>query len=266
MTVRCSRRSWGCLILAALAVSALGMRHCEAGALFTEGHGHIGPHYANHGGHAHFHLHMALEEGSVVGGVPLPGPGETEFDPSEILTAVPATGAVQPAGSEWNFIGAGSGNSYFRLPETEIGGVPSLAIVTEELIPSEWTGPITFTLESIVSGPPGGQVSLWVNDIGGPIVKFSTFAGISSFELDPGEHLHVNWGFTQPGIYQVKIGVSGTNATDGFAAGSDVFTFVVAVPEPGSLALSGIAALTMGVVAIRRRRSSRPSRGPEWTT
>lgn len=111
--------------------------------------------------------------------------------------------------------------------------------------------------------------SLWsVAGIGAdPVVWMSTADGISesdAFNLLEGGHSHTNWGFTQPGYYQVDFRVSGILASTGQRIESAVSTFhlgvehmPVAIPEPGVLWLLGLGALAF--LNFRVRRSSQPT-------
>lgn len=253
--LRCSRfkrslRIGLCLIAAASCGSI-----ATAGNIYTAGHADIGVAYEDPGSGSffvHFHAHPeATVNGSEVGNPP---DGE-EFEPTDITTIVPGPSQPRPAGSEFDFIGVAAGAPIWRLPGVEEPGVPFLGFASEELDPSEWTGDLTWTLLSIVSAPAGAEFSVWRNDIGGPVVELSTFNGVMSFTGLVGGHEDYNWAFTKPGIYQLEFGVFGENIADGRVTGSGVFTFNVnAVPEPGTLTMSGICLATFGLGAFWRRR------------
>lgn len=62
--------------------------------------------------------------------------------------------------------------------------------------------------------------------------------------LPTGAHTHVNWAFTRPGVYDLKLAATHQDGTTSRDLGSDTVTFVVGVP-PGSVA-GGRAILSEG--------------------
>jgi len=153
-------------------------------------------------------------------------------------------------------IGAGAGESYWVLPATNQVGVPFLGIATEELSGPDWVGAITFTLGTVTSPTGAGDFSLWNFDINGlPEFFFSTNSPAST----PGNnvyapaqigHDHFNWGFTEPGDWDIELTVAGEHVTDGPLSSTRNFTFTV-VPEPSSALLAVLGS----TVLLRRRRS-----------
>lgn len=83
-------------------------------------------------------------------------------------------------GPEWDFLGVAQGEPVWTLPQTSEIGKPFFGFATDNLSPpSAWNGPISFALEEIVSGPAGGEVSMWQNDFfGNPTVMFASSNGI----------------------------------------------------------------------------------------
>jgi surface-anchored protein len=64
-----------------------------------------------------------------------------------------------------------------------------------------------------IGGPEGSDFSVWQADgIHPPVVFMSTHEdGIAAddvFYISAGSHVHVNWGFTQPGLYAVSFRIS----------------------------------------------------------
>lgn len=208
-----------------------------------------------------FDLHLHLHTGAVVDGVELPG--DEEFEPSMIQICVPPPPYSRPAASEWDFVGVGAGGNVWILPESQIGGVPFLGISSEELDAGDWVGDIVWSVNAIVSGPPGGQVSIWQNDLFGPAVKVSSADGLpDSFATITGSHGHYNYGFTAPGLYQIEFQALGIHATDGTVTGSAVFNFLVKpVPEPGSLTLFAVGAAALAPACRRRHGAERQRAG-----
>jgi surface-anchored protein len=170
---------------------------------------------------------------------------------------------LQPAGAQWAFLGAGAGNPVAILPQAFHPEVLFLGFGAEDLpfgdawFPGGVARPINFTVTN-VSRPAGGEFSVWQTDsFGNPVVRVATSDGLTSGDVVTilaGGHEHFNWGFTQPGRYDVTMTVS---ATDGFGnnfSDTQVLTFLVApIPEPATWAPAGLA-LGGGLLLLRRRR------------
>jgi surface-anchored protein len=100
---------------------------------------------------------------------------------------------------------------------------------------------------------------LWsTGSFGAANVKMQTNDGVNSLfdrEVIPaGTHAHYNWGFTQPGTYELGITVSSTHPTFGLQSGTETITVHV-VPEPGSAMLLGLG---LAAFALRRQRRLLP--------
>jgi surface-anchored protein len=174
----------------------------------------------------------------------------------------------------------------WSLPKSNSGpggaaalNAPFLGIGSEELDPGDWTGDLSLTLTGM-SGP--GVFSLWQDGFS-PTFFMSTFDGVSgadTISFTAGGHDHFNYGFTQPGLYEVTFEVAGTHSVDGFKTGSATYSFHVVggyVPEPGSFGLLALGALvlrrlrgftggsdaTAGQAKVRRERSG-SRRKPRW--
>ncbi|MFI4877211.1 MAG: TIGR03769 domain-containing protein, partial [Blastopirellula sp. JB062] len=78
--------------------------------------------------------------------------------------------------------------------------------------------------------------------------------------VSQGGHSHMNFGFSDPGLYELTIEGFGTHDTDGYKSDSATFTFLVggyepaAVPEPASLTLFGLGSICAAAVGLRRRK------------
>ncbi len=63
------------------------------------------------------------------------------------------------------------------------------------------------------SGPAGADFALWqTGPTGAPALFFSNRPGTTapqSFGLREGQHVHFNWGFSQPGFYRVRLRLEG---------------------------------------------------------
>jgi surface-anchored protein len=136
------------------------------------------------------------------------------------------------SGPQWDFLGAELGDPVWFMPQTNDPAKPFFGFATDTLDIPQWSGPIRWSLEEIVSAPTSGQVSLWQTDFfGNPSVKYASYDGFDpvadSFTQGVGGHDHYNWGFSQPGVYRVRLGAAGTRVGVGSVQGSAVFTFFV---------------------------------------
>lgn len=143
-------------------------------------------------------------------------------------------------GPEWDFLGVAQGEPIWTLPQTSEVGKPFFGFATDNLFPpSQWNGPISFALEEIVSGPAGGEVSMWQSDFfGQPTVMFASADGIGEdddFTQTIGGHDHYNWGFSKPGVYQICLGAYANRVGVGQVQGTGVFTFLVGDAAGASL-------------------------------
>lgn len=237
----------------------------KAGPVYAEGHADIGVNYVSAGG-PRFTLFTRFDSNVVT---------ENPLNPTEIRNQILPAEAVairvrdddprvvrerkvdeetmevlyDLTGPEWDFLGVAQGEPVWTLPQASEIGKPFFGYATENLTPSQWIGPISFTLEEIVSGPAGGEVSLWqTNFFGQPTVKFASADGINvvlggvddgaddDFPQNIGGHDHYNWGFSKPGVYELRFGAYGTRVGVGQVHGTGVFTFLVGDEAGGLLA------------------------------
>lgn len=229
-------------IAASIAVAALAVSAAEAALVYTSGHADLGVAYE--GGELDFHLHA---EGATVGGVDVDD-GEYAADEVVILVS-PAAMLTVPV--DFAPLGVAAGETIWVLPETENPVLPFLGLATEELSSGDW-GNITFTLGGVTSPSGAGHFALWqTGSFGSILLRMSTAdPGEDGVTMLPNTHSHYNYGFTEPGLWEIEMTVSGTHATDGFKSATETFTFQV-VPEPSSVLLAGLGA----TVFLRRRRS-----------
>ncbi|MEQ1828299.1 MAG: choice-of-anchor M domain-containing protein [Pirellula sp.] len=220
------------LFLFFVVFSALPLR----GDIWIGGHGDIAVGLTNNqlDLHLHFEANATGASGTIAAG---------EYEPGDHVIGVPSPSVSRPTGAQWNFLGSAA-NIWF-LPQSVDNTKPFLGFGTEELNQANWTGLLTWSLNSVVSAPVGSNFSVWGSDqFGNPIVRMATSDGISaadSFTQAAGGHEHFNLGFTDVGTYQISLRIAGVHNTLGALSDSATFTFQVgnvsAVPEPSSLCL-----------------------------
>ena len=191
-----------------------------------------------------------------------------EYEPDEAEAFVnPAFAAtLRPAGSQWDFLDVGSGQTYYQLPESTDPNLPYVGIGAEEAdldafdawnpgdsrgadTSAKWFGLrlLGFTYTGYATSP---DFSLWKDDgLGNPVVWMSTSNGIGAddvaYVLD---HEHFNFAFTDIGVYELEFEAFARQGGNDVTSSPATYRFVV--PEPGSAALL----LLGGFAALRRRR------------
>jgi surface-anchored protein len=221
--------------------------------IWIAGHGDIGAGLENN--QLHLHLHFEAAATGATGPIAL-----GEYEPGDHIIGVPGPSVARPTGAQWNFLGSAT-NIWF-LPQSVDNAKPFLGFGLEDLNPADWTGPLTWSLNSVVSAPAGSNFSVWNSDqFGNPILRMATSDGITaadSFTQAAGGHEHFNLGFTDIGTYQLGFRIAGVHNTLGARSDTATFTFQVgnisAVPEPSSLCLL-FGTIATGVFVRTRFRS-----------
>jgi hypothetical protein len=169
------------------------------------------------------------------------------YDPNTTIIYVSPLGrTTQPGGAQWNFIGAGSGNTYWRTPQNPATNLISLSFETEATTP----GTFDWYLESDPRVPAIAQpwMKMKLVDLRGP-GEFALWqqsgsslsnAWISSTSggIDPtdfgfvteGGHVHYYGGYTKQGYYELDFQASGH--IGGSVNSSAVQTYHVVVAPP----------------------------------
>ena len=152
-----------------------------------------------------------------------------------------------------------------NIPKGQEGAVPHLGFSTGGLFAADWkNGQIEWAMTA-AKMPPGGEFSMWVTSSD---VRFATSDGINDgdrFSFSVGGHDHFNLGFTETGVYDITLTVSGEHADDGLQTGSASFLFVVgdatAVPEAGTVTLLALGSLGLIVGGWHQRRRRSVTKG-----
>jgi surface-anchored protein len=255
MSLRHASSSW--VVVLVVSALALGGGHGRAEAIYTAGHADLGVGYlpADKQFDPHWHTHA----GATVDGVVTTVDGE--YEPATMMAQTWAQRLTPSGGGGLaGLLGVPNGTRISVMGSTTYQ--PNLGFGTEELDPADWTTPITIRFNPLASTlPSAAAFGLYTTNIGGTTVVdrlFSSFdTGATDFnntlQLNPGDHAHYQWGFTQQGTYDLNFTWTGTHVTDGPISTSATFR-VQAVPEPSTLALLGIAAGAAVAGMIRRRR------------
>lgn len=232
----------------------LGGLSATAQSVYTAGHGDLGIEYTP--GETEFEPHWHLGAGAVVDETPLDN-GE-EFAPDEIVARFFGTANVGAA-SLASALGVSTGYTAYRTGNASYP--PNLGFGLEEVgSPEGWLDEtITLTLTGF-SGP--GEMAL-SQTLGAPInqtlVWFSSLGDgytvdNNSWGLPVGGHIHLDWWFTEMGIYEVEFTWNGTyigGESPVDISGSGTFGLQVGVvPEPG---IVGLLASGLLMLAARRR-------------
>jgi surface-anchored protein len=188
----------------------------------AEGHADIGLNYED----GAWDLHIHDEEHDV------------EFEPNGALYYVaPEAISNRPAGSQFDFIGVGAGQPFYRLPQSLNPEVLFLGFGAEELAPGTFqNGHLDLALKA-VNGP--GQFSLWESTDTGPRVLWATTDGITaadSVRVLEGSHFHANFGFTARGRYEITVEAHGLlNDGDNVEDFSGEVTYYFSVDNLGTI-------------------------------
>ncbi len=195
-------------------------------------------------------------------------PDSGQIDPEDalIFAGVQARFILASIPPGFEFIGASPGQTFWVLPQNNTAGVVFLGISSESMtttdrnrvciwnpddprgganVPAKW-----IRIEVVdVRGPANGHFSMWQTSGPGVVTAYvSTFDGgiteDDAFHLVVGSHSHLNWGFTQPGLYEVDVRLStyvermqGDLACDCIVDLLDVPAFVEALLSPETYAM-----------------------------
>lgn len=254
-------------VLLSTSLLSLPPRSAEATTYnYTAGHADIGLAYTSGtGAGSGPRLYLEFGANAVATGLTnaqlqagQPGGVVGEWSPSSFVTIVPQSiASPRPVGSQWGFLGADPGQTVWIFGQTSQPGVPYVGFDTSKAN----GGTSTFTLANILTRPAGGEVSLFsMGGFGTPTVFWSSFqAGTDAVTVPAFTHSHYNFGFSQPGYYELEVVGTG-GAFPGEATG--IFAFQV-VPEPSAFILAVAGFMAVGFTRWQRlhgqkKRSFRP--------
>ncbi|MCI0539071.1 MAG: choice-of-anchor M domain-containing protein [Verrucomicrobiales bacterium] len=159
---------------------------------------------------------------------------DIEYQPDEAVVQLSeAARTVIPADSRYSFLGE-SGNPLWVIPQAESAFIVFLGMAADGVDQGVMSGDkVRFTLDSF-SGP--GQFILYsILGFGQPIVHMNTGDGVTEtsdfIELVAGGHQHMNWAFTAPGRYEIRLKASGVLAANNAVTTSPVAVYTFSVPE-----------------------------------
>lgn len=166
---------------------------------------------------------------------------QTVFQPDDALLYVGADAqAARPAGADFDFVGVPAGGTFYKLPQSQnpdllflgLAGYGAAAADFDKFNPaadskSRVTGTGRWIRLSLVDVQGPGAVSVWQSGETSPVVLMASHndnvsnpngAGLDATDgvsaddsawIVAGGHIDYNWGFTQPGRYEVTLKVAG---------------------------------------------------------
>ncbi|MGC1480959.1 MAG: choice-of-anchor M domain-containing protein [Chthoniobacterales bacterium] len=223
---------------------------------YSAGHGDIRIEVFDDDGGPQLRPFFHFDNTAILDGERVPAP--LDLAAATVLTSVPHS-ATLFVDAPW--LGRSAGDTVNLIEAGQRPGSPFLGFGAENLSPSDWSGPLTLSLVGM-RAPEGENVAIWQFQFQGVFTAWESVGGIENSAAVPipaGGHDHFNLGFTAPGIYELDLVASGNHTTLGNLTGPPTtLTFVVAVPEPGTVALLALGSI--GVVIFHRRRMTRARR------
>ncbi|WP_427877659.1 choice-of-anchor M domain-containing protein [Gardnerella sp. 2492-Sm] len=103
---------------------------------------------------------------------------------------------------------AGKTNGLYRIPQTQIDGVPWMGWNNQSMNPHK---PTQLSLTG-VDGP--GDVRVWMfGGLGGGDQEIFSTQGETDYTIPSNTHAHANWDFSEPGYYTLQFQASDGNST-----------------------------------------------------
>lgn len=193
------------------------------------------------GGHGDLNYNFAADQG-LSASLRHDTQGSTQIVEETFIQVSAAAHAVVPENSDFTFLG-GLGAPIWTLGQSQKEGVLFFGLSAENIEEGVFRDDALSLFLREFSGP--GDFFLYTIDgFGKPHVDINTADGVDANDqrvMPVGSHLHMNWSFTAPGIYQLSFEAQGvlTNGTT-VSSGRRTLTFLV---EP-SLPIQPVLAIT----------------------
>ncbi|MCD8535956.1 MAG: choice-of-anchor M domain-containing protein [Verrucomicrobia bacterium] len=126
---------------------------------------------------------------------------------SEILFSAGSEAmATVPQDAAFSFLGS-PGQGFYVFPQSEKDGLPFIGLAADEIDTGLLADDQLHLVPQIIDGP--GHFFLYsVDEFGAPTTFIDSSDGLDnkdSFPLQVGEHVHVNWAFSEPGLYRLSF-------------------------------------------------------------
>jgi surface-anchored protein len=142
------------------------------------------------------------------------------LDPRDVLmVVVPSARVTLPDSAAFRFLG-NPGEGVWIMPQTQEPGILWPGLTTQDL-DGQWEGAQIQLRLTAMNAPPGGSFFLYeINVMVEPRHLWrSDNLAASSFTVPLNTHAHMNWAFTQPGMYTLVVEACGRHTGPGAALG-----------------------------------------------
>ena len=170
------------------------------------------------------------------------GAQELTFSAAEAYYLVKANSKISvPASPTFRFLGAANEPAWVA-PQAEVTGKLFLALAGDNLPSGVFVDDQVRVTLKAVQGP--GEFSAYETDaFGSPTIYFNTADQITADDyrdVVAGEHYHMNWGFTEPGTYNVSFEARATLQSTGeeFVSELTEFQYRVVQADPSGVPLT----------------------------
>lgn len=236
--------SLGSIAMSALALTALFgsvASVADAATVLSSGHTDIfEAEYELHDGVPE--LHLGVHSGEDPG---------THYEPGDVILQVKNSAYASTSGlpiAITNILGA---NAWILPADLEQAAALGVLEAGVKRVGFPDNSAVTYTMLSAGASNPG-NFALYSASNALRLSANGSTVGTNSFSLTTTGHVHYNWGFSAPGIYEFTMQASYTDPVEGLLQSpAEVYTFQV-VPEPSTWAMAGTAAI--GVILLGRRR------------
>lgn len=196
------------------------------------------------------------------------------FFDETILVAGPAAQTVVPEKPGFSFLGS-AGARLFVLPAEPVEGLVFPGLAVEGIEAGTFVGETVRLELASLDGP--GILGLYdTGTFGEPIVFWNSGDGVDAADVFPtaiGTHTHLNWAFTEPGLYRIGVRASGILAAGNTVVRSNVATVTVQIEPVGPVLtatrLNNGAQVRIDWLTERNRLYQLQSRtslvGADWT-